>query len=118
MDNTMANLLQKISQNENLYEKPDISGYVIERGNDNYISHFCVGHEAWNFNKNEVIDGKVYGYLRAEVSSLLTEQHNIFFFSRDDNGDLFFVGYYKDGKYLTQEERIHLRKNGRIRSFR
>lgn len=106
----MANLLQKVSWNENLYQKPDISGYVIERDNDNYISHFGVGHEAWNFNKNEVIDGKVYGYLRAEVSSLFTEKHNIVFFSRDYNGDLFLVGYYKDCKYLTQEERIKLRE--------
>ena len=52
----MANLLQKISWNENLYQKPDISGYAIEKGNDNYISHFGIGHEAWNFNKNELID--------------------------------------------------------------
>ena len=72
----MANLLQKISWNENLYQKPDISGYAIEKGNDNYISHFGIGHEAWNFNKNELIDGKVYGYLKADVSSLFSEKHN------------------------------------------
>ena len=106
----MANLLQKISWNENLYQKPDISGYAIEKGNDNYISHFGIGHEAWNFNKNELIDGKVYGYLKADVSSLFSEKHNIFFFSRDSNGDLFFVGYYKDCKYLTEEERIKLKE--------
>lgn len=76
----------------------------------NYISHFGIGHEAWNFNKNELIDGKVYGYLKADVSSLFSEKHNIFFFSRDSNGDLFFVGYYKDCKYLTEEERIKLKE--------
>ena len=34
----MANLLQKISWNENGYQKPDISGYYIEQGNDNLMS--------------------------------------------------------------------------------
>lgn len=106
----MANLLQKISWNENGYQKPDISGYYIEQGNDNYIAHFGIGHEAWNFNKNELIDGKVYGYLKADVLTLFNEKHNIFFFSRNLNGELFLVGYYKDCKYLTQEERIELRK--------
>ena len=79
----MANLLQKISWNENGYQKPDISGYYIEQGNDNYIAHFGIGHEAWNFNKNELIDGKVYGYLKADVSTLFNEKHNIFFFYRN-----------------------------------
>ncbi|RLL17217.1 hypothetical protein D9K79_17515 [Acinetobacter cumulans] len=106
----MANLLQKISWNENLYQKPDISGYYIEQGNDNYIAHFGVGHEAWNFNKSDLVDGKVYGYLKAEVSTLFNEKHNIFFFSRNLNGDLFLVGYYKDCKYLAEEERIKLRE--------
>ena len=106
----MANLLQKISWNENGYQKADISGYYIERGNNNYITRYGVGHEAWNFNKNELIDGKVYGYLKADVSTLFNEKHNIFFFSRNSSDQLFLVGYYKDCKYLSPKERVVLRE--------
>lgn len=106
----MADLLQEICWNESFYQRPDISGYYVDQGNNNYVANFGIGHEAWNFNKNELIDGKVYGYLRADVLTLFNEKHNIFFFSKNLNDQLFLVGYYKDCKYLTQEERIDLRK--------
>lgn len=105
----MANLLQKISWNENQYQMPDISGYYVEQGKDNYIAESGIGHESWNFNKSELIDGKVYGYLKADVSTLFNEKHNIFFFSRNLNNELYLVGYYKDCKYLTEKERMELR---------
>lgn len=85
----MANLLQKISWNENQYQMPDISGYYVEQGKDNYIAESGIGHESWNFNKSELIDGKVYGYLKADVSTLFNEKHNIFFFSRNLNNELY-----------------------------
>lgn len=106
----MANLLQKISWNESSYQTPDISGYYIERGKDNYIADSGIGHESWNFNKKELIDGKVYGYLRADVNTLFDETHNIFFYSKNLNGELYLIGYYKDCKYLTEEERKGLRQ--------
>lgn len=104
----MSNLIQKICWNENSYQKPDISGYYVDQGKDNYIANFGVGHESWNFNRSELIDGKVYGYLQADVPTLFNELHNIFFFSKNLNGEFFLVGYYKDCKYLTHQERIEL----------
>ncbi|MCF9045956.1 hypothetical protein [Acinetobacter nectaris] len=96
----MANIFQKIAFNQHNYQQPDDAGHAIERNRQNYIGEFGVGHESWNFNLDQVIDGSVHGYMKPDNKKLENELHTIIFYYEDADKNKYIVGYYKNCKYL------------------
>lgn len=108
----MANIFQKITFNEHNYQQPDDRGYFVEKklfNHDNYITMDGIGHESWNFNKKQLVDGKLYGYIYNNSKKLEDGLHNVFFYHQNKDGKLFIVGYYKNCNYLNNEQRKQIK---------
>ena len=104
----MANILIRTCWNTNYYQAPAGVGHLAEN-QINYVSSEGYGLEEWNFNKDELVDDFLYGYIRPNFKSLVGKMHNIYFYTKDMFGNLFIVGHYSDAYFQTDDERQKLK---------
>lgn len=79
---------------------------------DSYVGKNGFGHEEWNLNTSDVIDGRAFGYTYynpPEHSALIGAAHDIFFFSINPTKKRVLVGYYEDAVFLDQDGRNELK---------
>lgn len=105
----MANILIRSCWNTNCYQAPAGVGHLAET-KITYVSSEGYGVEEWNFNKNELVDGFLYGYIRPDFKSLVGKFHNIYFYTKNPSGNLFIVGHYTDAYFQADSERLELKK--------
>lgn len=104
-------LLQRICWNSNSWRNPTGERYKQEQS---YVGRHGFGHEEWNFNTTDVIDGHVYGYsyyTPPEGSTRFNSDHDIYFLSINPlNKERFLVGVYRSAHFLTKREQLALRE--------
>jgi hypothetical protein len=105
----VANILIRTCWNTNHYQAPAGVGHLAET-QINYVSNEGYGVEEWNFNKDELVDGFLYGYIRPDFKSLVGKTHNIYFYTKDPSGNLFIIDHYTDAYFQTDSERRELKK--------
>ncbi len=79
---------------------------------NSYVGKNGFGHEEWNLNVSDVLDGKAFGYTYynpPEHSDLIGAGHDIFFFSINPAKKRVLVGYYEDAVFLDQDGRNKLK---------
>lgn len=106
----MANILIRTCWNHLNYQAPCGISYQAET-QDNYVHDEGFGMEEWNFNLNELIDGNLYGYIRPNFKTLTGKHHNIWFYTKNPNNELYLVGEYRAAYFLTPSEREKLEES-------
>lgn len=101
----MAILLQRVCPNDRFWTGPSPgragtdSAYPGERG---------FGHEDWNFNRDDAIDGWVYGYIYSVPKRFETNlgPHEVYFWVLDpkDSNRRLLVGYYGAAEFVSRAE--------------
>lgn len=107
----MKSILVRLCWNDNGYIAPAGVAYLAEKNSKslpNYVSEGGFGFEEWNFNKDELVDGMLYGYVRKIYGSLLGKNINVWFYTKSPNNELFLVGCYKNAYVLSDEDRENL----------
>lgn len=100
--------LQRLCWNTHLWRSP--SG-AVPVGEDSYAGRYGFGHEEWNFNTNDVIDGHVYGYIYHQPpDDRLPGPVDIYFYALTPSKQRVLVGVYKEARYLNSAERGHLKQ--------
>src|SRR5688572_11609401 len=103
-------MLQRICWNSIGWRGPTGERYGKE---DSYVGKNGFGHEEWNFNTNDLIDGKVYGYSYYrpnEDTPQFQGRHAIHFFGLEPNEGRKLVGFYKNARFLSERERDKLKR--------
>jgi hypothetical protein len=97
-------LLQRLCWNTNGWREP--SGKVEGEGSN--AGRWGFGHEEWNFNVAQPINGQVHGYLRYQPSPGARgwwEPHDIYFFTMEPaTKRRLLVGAYYGARFLRPEE--------------
>lgn len=106
----MANILIRTCWNHLNYQAPCGVSYKAE-SQQTYVHDKGFGMEEWNFNLNELIDGNLYGYIRPNFRTLAGKHHNIWFYTKSPDNELYLVGEYRSAYFLTQSEREKLEKS-------
>ncbi len=106
----MADILIRTCWNHLNYQAPCGISYYAEN-QTNYVHDEGFGMEEWNFNVDELVDGNLYGYIRPNFSTLAGKNHNIWFYTKSPNNELYLVGEYRDAYFLMPHEREKLEEN-------
>jgi hypothetical protein len=103
-------MLQRVCWNSNDWRGPTGDRFGKE---SSYVGKNGFGHEEWNFNTSDLIDGMVYGYAYyrpSEGTPQFKSWHDIYFFAIEPDLGRQFVGYYKDARFLSEKERAALKR--------
>jgi len=103
-------MLQRICWNSNEWRGPTGDRFGKE---DSYVGKNGFGHEEWNFNTNDLIDGKVLGYsyyTPNEGTPQFKSRHDIYFFAIEPKEGRQLVGFYKNARFLSGKERSNLKR--------
>lgn len=103
----MEYLLQRLCWNSNGYQYPAGKTRGIDKG---FSGEHGFGYEEWNFNTNDIIDNKCYGYMYQTPKHSEEKIYNIYFFSKDNEGRDLLIGLYKEAKFLDVKQRFDLRE--------
>ena len=97
----MIYLFQRVVQNHFQWTRPS-PGRLGPSGEGEYVKSNGYGFEDWNFNKNLLIDGYIYGYLPYQPTE--TKRGEIFkiAFSTYTNQQWYLVGFYIDCKFVNE----------------
>lgn len=105
----MTILLQRLCWNTNGWRGPTGEMYGKE---DSYVGQNGFGHEEWNLNVSDVLEGKAFGYTYyspPEHSDLIGKSHDIFFFAINAAKERVLVGHYERAAFLGRDERKELK---------
>ncbi len=105
----MTILLQRLCWNSQGWRGPTGEKYGEE---GSYVGKNGFGHEEWNFNTADLINGKVYGYTYYNPPAggvIPLGPHSIFFFTIAPGKERLLVGGYQNAHFLTPMERRQLR---------
>lgn len=95
----MIYLFQRIIQNDHQWIRP--SRGRLRNGEGDYVKKNGFGHEDWNFNKNLLIDGYIYGYCYySPREDKRNEKFNIAF-ATYSNGRWNLAGFYLDCDFVN-----------------
>lgn len=101
----MAMLLQRICWNSLGWREP--TGELSGR-EESYVGNNGFGHEEWNFNSNDLIDGFVHGYTYypalKQHPSIGYGPHEICFFAISPRKERLIVGSYSNAHFLNPQE--------------
>src|SRR4051812_23405871 len=110
----MAILLQRVCWNSKGWRHPTGELYGKEAS---YVGKYGFGHEEWNFNTSDLIDGTVHGYAYyrppEHQTNRYSEAHQIYFFSIRPDKIRVLVGRYRNVRFLTASETEGLKKSFR-----
>ncbi len=105
----MTILLQRLCWNSNGWRGPTGDRYQQE---NSYVGMNGFGHEEWNLNTADLIDGKIYGYTYYNPppsGKMPLGPHDIYFFTIAPNKKRLLVGGYRDAIFLSEAERRTLK---------
>jgi hypothetical protein len=98
-------LLQRLCWNSNTWRGPTGDSYQKE---DSYVGQNGFGHEEWNLNTADLIDGNVYGYTYYNPpahGAAPLGPYDLYFFAISPHKERFLVGAYRSAWFLDQEDR-------------
>ena len=96
----MIYLFQRIIQNDSQWTKPS-PGRLGPSGEGEFVQLNGYGFEDWNFNKNLLIDGYVYGYLPYQPSEAKRDEIFNIVFSKYISQHWHVVGFYVDCEFVS-----------------
>jgi hypothetical protein len=105
----MQLLLQRLCWNSRGWREPTGDVYGKEKS---YPGKNGFGHEEWNLNTADLIDGNVYGYTYYNPPAKrknLPAAYGIYFFAVSPTKDRLLVGAYRRASFLDEAERRELR---------
>lgn len=95
----MIYLFQRIIQNHFQWTRPS-PGRLGPSGEGEYVQDNGFGHEDWNFNKNLLSDGHIYGYCYYNpTENKRTEKFNIAF-ATYTNKRWYLIGFYLNAEFV------------------
>lgn len=95
----MIFLFQRIIQNHFQWTRPS-PGRLGPSGEGEYVQDNGFGHEDWNFNKNLLIDGHIYGYCYYNpTENKRNEKFNIAF-ATYTNKRWYLIGFYLNSEFV------------------
>lgn len=95
----MIYLFQRIIQNHFQWTRPS-PGRLGPSGEGKYVQDNGFGHEDWNFNKNLLIDGSIYGYCYYNpTKNKRNEKFNIAF-ATYTNKRWYLIGFYLNSEFV------------------
>lgn len=95
----MIYLFQRIIQNHFQWTRPS-PGRLGPSGEGEYVKDNGFGHEDWNFNKNLLIDGHIYGYCYYNpTENKRNEKFNIAF-ATYTNKRWYLIGFYLKSEFV------------------
>lgn len=101
----MTVLLQRLCWNTNRWRGPTGDMYGRE---DSFVGENGFGHEEWNLNTSDLIDDRIFGYMRYNPSAdspLLAGLHDIFFFTVSPSRERTLVGFYRNARFLNSDQK-------------
>ena len=117
----MSRYLQRLCWNTQGWTTPSGGKFGTE---NSYPGKYGFGHEEWNFNTADAVDGYVYGHIYRRYENLgqgtSPGPHDFYFWSRQDpSSPSLLIGAYHDAVFVPPEERKRVFKkltsNGVIR---
>ena len=96
----MIYLFQRVIQNHFQWTRPS-PGRLGPSGEGDFVKSNGYGFEDWNFNKNLLIDGYVYGYLPYELPKAKRDEIFKIAFSTYTNRQWYLVGFYIDCEFVS-----------------
>lgn len=106
----MAILLARVCWNENGWRGPTGGQYGKE---SSYVGENGFGHEEWNLNTTDTMNGLVYGYIYYSppyTSDLYEERHDIYFYTISPAKERLIVGFYEKAIFIDEELREEIRR--------
>ena len=95
----MIYLFQRIIQNHFQWTRPS-PGRIGPSGEGEYVQENGFGHEDWNFNKNLLINGYIYGYCYYHpIEAKRNEKFNVAF-ATYVNSQWYLIGFYLDCEFV------------------
>jgi hypothetical protein len=96
----MIYLFQRIIQNHFQWTRPS-PGRLGPAGEGEYVQDNGFGHEDWNFNKNLLIDGFIYGYCYYQPTE--NKRNEIFniAFATYTNREWYLIGFYLNCEFVN-----------------
>ena len=103
----MARYLQRLCWNSKGWTAPSGRKFGTE---NSYPGRYGFGHEEWNFNTDDAVDGYVYGHIYRDFESLGHQTspgpHDFYFWSRPRPSSLaLLVGVYQNAVFVPKGER-------------
>jgi|SRR3972149_374009 len=96
----MIYLFQRIIQNHFQWTRPS-HGRLGPSGEGEYVQDNGFGYEDWNFNKNLLIDGSIYGYCYySPTENKRDEKFNIAF-ATYTNKQWYLIGFYLNCEFVS-----------------
>lgn len=95
----MIFLFQRIIQNHFQWTRPS-PGRLGPSGEGEYVQDNGFGHEDWNFNKNLLIDGSIYGYCYYNPTENKRDEKFNIAFATYTNQRWHLIGFYLDAEFV------------------
>lgn len=108
----MSALLQRLCWNTRGWTAPSGGKFGTE---NSYPGRYGFGHEEWNLNTADAVDGYVYGHIYRDYESLgkhtVPGPHDIYFWSRQKvTSPPILIGVYHRAVFVPFDERIRVTK--------
>jgi predicted HNH restriction endonuclease len=100
-DNTVIYLFQRIIQNHFQWIRPS-PGRLGPLGEGEYVQEHGFGHEDWNFNKNLLIDGYMYGYCYYQPTEAKRDESFNIAFATYTNKQWYLIGFYLNCEFIEE----------------
>ena len=95
----MTYLYQRIIQNHFQWTRPS-PGRRGPAGEGEYVQEHGFGHEDWNFNRNLLIDGSLYGYCYYNPTQKRRDERFSIAFATYANRQWYLIGFYLDSEFV------------------
>lgn len=110
----MVYIFQRIIQNHFQWTRPS-PGRLGPLGEGEYVQDNGFGHEDWNFNKNLLIDGCVYGYCYYQPAEYKRNEKFNIAFATYTNKRWYLIGFYLNAEFVddppTKDNVLMQKKN-------
>jgi predicted HNH restriction endonuclease len=97
----MIYIFQRIIQNHFQWTRPS-PGRLGSSGEGAYVQKNGFGHEDWNFNKNLLIDGYIYGYCYYQPIEAKRDENFNIIFATYTNKQWHLVGFYLNCQFIIE----------------
>lgn len=95
----MIYLFQRIILNHFQWTRPS-PGRLGPSGEGKYVQKNGFGHEDWNFNKNLLIDGLLYGYCKYQPAKKKRDEEFNIVFATHTNKKWYLIGFYLKSRFV------------------
>ena len=96
----MIYLFQRIIQNHFQWTRPS-PGRLGPSGEGEYVQENGFGHEDWNFNKNLLIEGYIYGYCYYQPTEAKRDKKFNIAFATYTNQQWYLIGFYLNCEFVS-----------------